>query len=282
MSRMAHLACAADNKFAGISHKDSGTTVAYAPSMTRVSAARVTLIAALGSLCFACSEKTDAKPTSGTTDSTETELGAKLTVPVGAYTGCITNFGGVRPLINGGSGGEGTVTLSVASGDAVNATLSFGPWLSGTMAFAPTSSTTAGLGTGPFEIEMFDPTAIVDPGRPAASTGPSNISVPVAAGTLVLAGDTLFISLYAHSDDTQFSVYSTCSIPTSLPSTTIVNSAPQMGNISSGLYTACTTSSGAKLSGASRTIGGDLTLTIAKSNGSLRQLRAKDSHPFAT
>lgn len=31
-----------------------------------------------------------AQPTSGTTDTTETELGAKLTVPVGAYTGCIT------------------------------------------------------------------------------------------------------------------------------------------------------------------------------------------------
>jgi len=222
----------------------------------------------LGILCFACSAKTDAEATSGTTDSTKTELGAKLTVPVGAYTGCMTSLGGVRPHINGGSGGEGTVTLSVAGDDTLNAAVSFGEWLSGTVAFAATSSTTAGLGAGPFEIELFDPTAIVNATAPAAPTGPSNISVSVAAGTLMLAGDTLFISLYARNDDTQFSVYSTCPVPTSLPSTTIVNSAPQMGNIPTGSYTACTTSSGSEMLG-SGTIGGDLTLTIAKSNGSL-------------
>jgi hypothetical protein len=247
----------------------AGTVVAHIPSMSRVSSARVTLIAAMAIVCFACSGKTDAKTSSGTTDSTETDLGAKLTIPVGAYTGCMTNLGGVRPHIEGSSGGEGTVTLSVAGDGTLNAALSFGQWLSGTVAFAATSSTTAGLGTGPFEIEMFDPTAIVDPTAPADSTGPSNISVSVAAGTLVLAGDTLFISVYAHNDDAQFSAYSTCPVPTSLPSTTIVNSAPQMGNIPSGSYTACTTSSGSEIPGDSGTIGGDLTLTIAKSNGSL-------------
>ncbi|HWZ92543.1 MAG TPA: hypothetical protein VNW92_26940 [Polyangiaceae bacterium] len=159
------------------------------------------------------------------------------------------------------------MTLSVAGDGTLNAALSFGQWLSGTVAFAATSSTTAGLGAGPFEIEMFDPTAIVDPTAP--STGPSNISVSAAAGTLVLAGDTLFISVYAHNDDTQFSAYSTCPVPTSLPSTTIVNSAPQMGNIPSGSYTACTSSSGSEMPGGSGIVGGDLTLTIAKSNGSL-------------
>ena len=153
------------------------------------------------------------------------------------------------------------MTLSVAGDGTLSAALSFDQWLSGTLAFAATSSTTAGLGAGPFEIEMFDPTS------PADLSRPSNISVPVAAGTLVLAGDTLFISVYAHNDDTQFSVYSTCPVPTSLPSTTVVNSAPQMGSIPSGSYAACTTSSGSEMQ--SRIVGGDLTLTIAKSNGSL-------------
>jgi hypothetical protein len=242
-------------------------------SMSGVSSARVTLIAVLAIVCFACSGKTDAKTTSGTasgtTDPTETELSAKLTIPVGAYAGCMTNLGGVRPHIEGGSGGEGTVTLSVSVDGTLNAALSFGQWLSGAVAFAAMSSTTAGLGAGPFEIEMFDPTAIVDPTAPADSKRPSNISVSVAAGTLVLAGDTLFISVYAHNDDTKFSVYSTCPVPTSLPSTTIVNNAPEMGNIPSGSYTACTTSSGSEMPGESGAIGGDLTLTIAKSNGSL-------------
>jgi hypothetical protein len=162
-------------------------------------------------VCFACSGKTDAKTTSGTTDSTETELGAKLTIPVGAYAGCMTNLVGVRPHVEGGSGGEGTVTVSVAGDGTLNAALSFGQWLSGTVAFAATSGTTAGLGAGPFEIEMFDPTA------PADSTGPSNISVSVAAGTLVLAGDTLFISVYGRADrQTPSPMLGACSTPYSV------------------------------------------------------------------
>jgi hypothetical protein len=237
--------------------------------MSGLLAARATRIATLGVLCLSCSAKTNAEPTSGTTDSTETELDAKLTVPVGAYTGCVTSLGGIRANTNAGGGGEGEVTLSVAGDDTVQADLSFDEWLSGTVAFAATSRTTAGLGAGPFEIQLLDPTATAYPSAPAASTGPSNVSVPVAAGTLALAGDTLFISLYAHNDDTQFSVYSTCPIPTLLPSTTIVNSAPQMGDVPSGSYPACTTSSGSELPGQSRTIGGNLTLTIAESNGSL-------------
>jgi hypothetical protein len=246
--------------------------------MTGVSVAEVTLIAALGAFCFACSAKTDANPASGTSDSTGTELGAKLTVPVGAYPGCMTTIGGVRPHINAVGGDEGTVTLSMASDDTVNAALSFGQWLSGRVGFTATSRTTAGLAAGPFEIDMLDPTALVDPTRTAGSTDPSNVSVPVEAGTFVLAGDTLFISLYAYNDDTQFSVYSTCPIPTSLPSTTIVNNTPPMENIPSGSYTACTTSSGSAMSG--RTTGGDLTLTIAKSNGILMATQS-DGFPSA-
>jgi hypothetical protein len=238
-------------------------------SHERVSAARVTLIAALAVVCFACTGKTDVKTTSGTTDSTETELGATLTIPVGAYTGCMTNLVGVRPHIEAGGGGEGSLTLSVAGDGTINAALSFSQWLSGTVAFAPTSSTTASLGAGPFEIEMFDPTAVVDPTAPADSMRPTNISVSVAAGTLVLAGDTLFVSVYAHNDDTQFSGYSTCPVPKSLPPTTIVSSAPQTGNIPSGSYAGCSTFSGSEMQGGSGTIGGDLTLTIAKSSGSL-------------
>lgn len=246
----------------------SGTALAQSPSMIGVSSARVTLIAALTTVCFACSGKTDAKTTSGSTDSSDAELGAKLTIPVGAYADCTTRVAGIRPHIEGSSGGEGTVTLSVAGDGTLNATLSFGQWLSGTVAFAATSGTTAGLGGGPFEIDVLDPTAIVEPPAPADS-GPSNISVSVAAGTLVLAGSTLFISVYAHSDDTQFNVYSTCPIPTSLPSATIVNSAPQMGNIPSGSFSACTTSSGLEMPGTSGSVGGDLALTTARTNGSL-------------
>lgn len=233
--------------------------------MSGVSSARVTLIAALALVCFACSGKTGAKMTLGSTDSTE----AKLTLPVGAYAGCTTSLVGVSPHIEGSSGGDGTVTLSVASDGTLSAALSFGQWLSGTVAFAATSATTGALGAGPFEIEMFDPTAIVDPTAPAGSTRPSNISVSVAAGSLVLAGDTLFVSIYAHEGDTQFSGYSICPVPASLPSTTIVNSAPQMGNIPSGSYTACTTSAGSEMQPESSAVGGDLTLTIAKSNRSL-------------
>ena len=72
--------------------------------MSGVSSAQITLIAALTIVCFACSGKT----------STETELGAKLQVPVGAYTGCTTSLVEVRPHIEAVSGGGGTVTLSVA------------------------------------------------------------------------------------------------------------------------------------------------------------------------
>jgi hypothetical protein len=227
--------------------------------MSEISSAQATLIAVLAIVCFACSGKTDAKTPSGTTDSTETKLGAKLTIPVGAYMGCTTNVDSVRPRIQGLGGGQGIVTLSVAGDGTLDAALSFGQWLSGTVAFAATSSTTAGLGPGPFEIET------------------SGISASVAAGTLVLAGATLFVSIYAHNDDTQFSAYSICPVPTSLPSTTIVNSAPQMGNIPSANYTACTTSSGSETFGVSGT-GGDLTLAIARSNGSLTATQS-DGYP---
>jgi hypothetical protein len=231
--------------------------------MTGAALARVTLIAVLAFVCFGCGGGTETKTTSPTTDSTETELGAKLTIPVGDYAGCTTTIVGVRPRSVGTGGGDGTVRLSAADDGSLSADVSFGQWLTGTMAFTATSSTTAGLSASPFEVEVLD-TAIIPPVGAAA---PSGSSVSVAAGTLVLSGDTLFISLYAYHGDTQLSAYSTCPVPTSLPSTTIANSASQMTDIPTGSYTACTASFGSETQ--SRTSGDDLTLSLAASNGKL-------------
>ena len=99
---------------------------------------------------------------------------------------------------------------------------------SGTIAFAPTSGTTAASTGWPFAIATED-----------ANYKGVSVAVPVAA--LAVVGDTLFVSLYGQSDGTQFTGYINCPVPASLPRATIGGLPSMAGSISTGTYGARTT-----------------------------------------
>jgi hypothetical protein len=203
--------------------------------------------------------------------SSEEGVGVALTIPVGSYTGCTAALDTVGPAGEGGSGGSGTVNLSTDGAGGLSGVLalelsglpSSRPWFSGTIGFAPTSSTTAALSGGPFDIET-----LLDNGDIDASAGPgfASTTVPVAASSLALVGNTLFISVYGQSEGTSLSGYCVCPVPASLPRATVVNRAPKTGSIPTGTYRGCTMSFE---NDAWSQSGGDSSLTIAESDGML-------------
>jgi hypothetical protein len=236
-------------------------------------ALRTVAIGALAVACFACSGGSTADTSgtgttlgnsrdasaddgnSGAVTATDAGLRAALTIPIGTYTGCSVVTVSVSGNSEGTSGGDGTVTLSADGSGTLSGVLSFEPFLSGPVAFAPTSSVTAALTNGPFDLETTDP------------QGLNAVTASAAAGALTLAGDTLFISLYANNDETKLSAYVTCPVSTSLSTATVVNPAPTAGSIPTGTYAGCTSSFGAE--SLSRTAGGNFSLAVAESNGML-------------
>jgi hypothetical protein len=249
-----------------------GTVVALLSGMKSVllsaigKALRTASIGGLAVACFACSGKSTAGTTqgnsldaaagagnSGAVTSAEAGLGVALTIPVGTYTGCTAVTVSMSGNSEGTGGGDGAVTLSADGDGTLSGVLSFEPFLSGPVAFAPTSSVTAGLTNGPFTLETTDLQGLN--------------AVTVSAGALALVGDTFFISLYAKNDETKLSAYVTCPVSTSLPTATIVNPAPAAGSIPTGTYAGCTSSFGAE--SLSRTAGGNFSLAVAETNGLL-------------
>jgi hypothetical protein len=194
-----------------------------------------------------------------------------LSVPVGAYTGCVATTvvvaqvdGGLPGLpvvgvrtVNASGGGSGTVNLSTSGDGGVATVLAFEPWVSGTVTFTPTSSTTAASSAGPFDIEAEETwieSQAVD-------------TIPGVASVLALVDDTLLISVYGQATGTSFSAYCRCPVPASLPLATIVNPAPAKGAIPTGTYEACNLSLSptSPTSPGSGSSGGDMSLTITES-----------------
>jgi hypothetical protein len=223
--------------------------------------AKSNLAGTLAVACFACGGQAaltvapdasaDAAPTP--TIDAGTAISAALTVPVGAYAGCSISTVNIDGNTEATGGGDGTVTLAARGDGTISAVLSFDRWMNGTVALSPTSSTTAALMGGPFDVQTLD----------AAYT---NVTVPASAGSLAIVGNTLFISVFGQSDATKLSAYGRCPVPASLPATTIVGST-LAGSIPSGTYSACTSSVGT--SHTTVASGGDFSLTVAESGGTL-------------
>lgn len=86
-------------------------------------------------------------------DASEGGLGIALTIPVGVYTECTATVDSVVHGLNEtGGGGMGTVTLATDGDGGISVALTFQPCVSGTAAFAPTSTTTAGSTAGSLDI----------------------------------------------------------------------------------------------------------------------------------
>jgi hypothetical protein len=159
--------------------------------------------------------------------------------------------------VNASGGGSGTVNLSTSGDGGVAAVLAFEPWVSGTVTFTPTSSTTAASSAAPFDIEAQETwieSQTVD-------------TIPGVASALALVDDTLLISVYGQAEGTSFSAYCRCPVPASLPRATVVNPAPKGGAIPTGTYEACNTAlfPTSPTSPGSGGSGGDLALTITES-----------------
>ena len=230
-------------------------TLHQVSTLTR-KATRAALTGALVVACFACGGKTSSDGTLGVSfdaSADASELGAALTIPVGAYTDCKAITSEISGNIEAVGGGKGTVTLAADGDGRVSAVLAFERWMSGTVVLAPTSSVTAALTAGPFVIETMDSTFV------------RALTIPLAAGSLALVGDTLFVSVYGHGDDTKFSGFCSCPVSASLPKATIANRAPKAGSIPTGTYEACTTLFG----GSETLVASSLSLTIAESKGIL-------------
>ena len=244
-------------------------------------AVRLVLAGALAAACFACgatapvdpvgaspsrdaSAEASPPPAPGASDG---GLGVALTLPVGQYTGCTAATVNIAGNLEATNGGNGTVTLSMDGEGGVSGALSFDQINAGdpsahvvvargTIGFAPTSSTTAALNAGSFDIQTLDGNNV-------------SASVPVAASSLSLVGDTLFISVYGQSADTKFSGFCSCPVPTSLPRATVVSRTPTTRSIPTGTYAGCTTSY-VQLPGGWSSTGGNLSLTITtESDGTL-------------
>jgi hypothetical protein len=186
----------------------------------------------------------------------EAGVAPTLTIPVGSYPGCTAiavNFASGDVGVTGPW--SGTVTLSTNGDGGATAVLVFQGLATETVAFSPTSSTSAG----------FKP---LD-----ASAGPA-----LAAGSLALVGDMLLISAYGgDGNGTGISSFYSCPLPSSLSRATLAIRTPTTGAIPTGTYGACTMSfQGSEWSPS----GGGFSLTIAESDASLTVMSG-DGFAFA-
>ncbi len=208
----------------------------------------------IAAACFACGARTSLDSnTLGDASGTS----VTLTIPLGAYSGCSSTLVTLGPNFVGTSGGEGSITLAQAS-DSVVAALGFAPFASGNVAFKPTSGISATFATG----QSFDVATVGFPNYENP-----NVTVTATTGSLVLIGDTLFISVHGPSGGAyDVSGYFHCPVPASLEPTSIVTNASPGTPLKPGVYGPCTSNIGAEGVTSS---GGSGMVTISESAGTL-------------
>ncbi|MGZ5966733.1 MAG: hypothetical protein ACXWP4_03620 [Polyangiales bacterium] len=217
---------------------------------------RCTIVAtALAVMSFACGARTPLEAPGASADASPGSREVTLVIPVGLYADCIVNTVNIREKLEAAGGGRGSVTLSADADGHLSASLSFDRWMRGTLAFAPTSDATAASTGGPVTVETVD-TDFATP-----------LELPVAAASLMLVGDRLFLSLYGHRD-TKLSGFVSCPIPAGMERATIKRRADAIGSIPLGTYAGCTTASGGW--DTSITSGGDLSLRLEETSGVVR------------
>ena len=210
------------------------------------------LSALLAAACFACGGRTSLG--SGTLGTDGGASSVTLMIPLGSYPGCTAETVSVAPRFEGVAGGVGTVTL-VQENDTVVATLAFAPFASGKLAFTPTSTSTAAFAAGrSFQVEALDFKG-------------SNTTVTETTGSLVLVGDTLFISTHGQSASADVSGHVHCPVPASLQPTSVATNAPPLAALTPGIFGPCTSSVGATNVGLAG--GGSGSVTVTASAGAL-------------
>lgn len=159
----------------------------------------------------------------------------------------------VAPNFEGVAGGGGTLTL-VQDNDTVVATLAFAPFASGKLAFTPTSTRSAAFAAGrSFEVDTVDFKG-------------SNVAVTETTGSMVLVGDTLFISVHGQSASADVSGHVHCPVPAALQPTSVVTNAPPSAALTSGIFGPCTSSVGATNIGLAGGGSGSVTVTTSAGN----------------
>lgn len=214
--------------------------------------ARSRLLGAIvAAACFACGGRTS--PGSSTLGSDGGASSVTLTIPLGSYSGCTSSMVTVSPHFEGTAGGDGTITL-VQENDTVVATLAFAPFASGKVVFAPTGTTSAAFATGrSYDVETPDFKG-------------SNATVTETTGSLVLVGDTLFVSVHGQSASADVSGYFHCPVPASLQPTSVVTNAPPAVALTQGIFGPCTSSVGATNTTLSTRGSGSVTVTESAGN----------------
>ncbi len=203
--------------------------------------------AIIAAACFACGARTTLDSTALSDGGAQT---VTLTIPLGSYTTCTSSMVTVAPNSVGVSGGDGTITVAEQN-DGVVATLAFAPFATGTLAFTPTTSTSATFASG--EVDTIDDFT-------SAKT-----VVDTTSGSLMLVGDTLFVSVHGPSGGAKVSGYFHCSVPTSLPKANITATAPSSAPLAPGVYGPCTSS----VDGTNTSLesGGSGSVTVVESAG---------------
>ncbi|HEX7601889.1 MAG TPA: hypothetical protein VF316_09800, partial [Polyangiaceae bacterium] len=210
------------------------------------------LSAIVAAACFACGGRTS--PGSSTLGSDGGTSSVTLTIPLGSYSGCTSSMVTVSPHFEGTAGGYGTITL-VQENDSVVASLAFAPFVSGKIAFTPTSTASAAFATGrSYDVETVDFKG-------------SNATVSETTGSLVLVGDTLFIAVHGQTVSADVSGHFHCPVPATLQPTSVVTNAPPSAALTPGVFGPCTSSVGATNSTLST--GGSGSVMVTSSAGNL-------------
>ncbi len=184
-------------------------------------------------------------------------IAVTLSIPLGTYTDCRSSTVTTRPNLVGGTGGEGSITLT-REGDGVVAALTFPRYASGSVTFVPTAATSAAFRENQsFDVQTTNP-------------GFSVVTITATTGALSLVGQTLFLSTHGSVGEDDVSTFFHCRVPAGVPPTSIATSAPPPGRLGPGVYRSCVAASsteGPIRAGAAGAIGA---ITVTESGGALR------------
>ncbi len=211
--------------------------------------------------CLACGARTplSSDPLVGSdagASSDASQVGATLSIPLGTYTDCRSSTVTTRPNLVGGTGGEGSITLT-REGDAVVAALAFPRYASGRTMLVPTSATSAAFrAPQTFDIQTTNP-------------GFRVVTLTATTGALSLVGQTLFLSTHGSVSEDDVSTFFHCRVPAGAPPTSIVTNAPPPGRPGPGVYRSCVAASsteGPIRAGAAGALGA---ITVTERDGTL-------------
>jgi hypothetical protein len=211
--------------------------------------------------CLACGARTplSSESPSGADAGASADASAAvtLTIPLGTYVDCTSATVTTRPHFVGGTGRDGTITLT-QEGDSVVAALDFPRYASGRVAFAPTTGRSAALrASQAFEVQT-------------ANASFSVVTVTATTGALSLVGSTLFLSTRGRAGTDDVSTFFHCRAPVGVTPTSVVTRASPPGRVTAGVYGSCIAASSTEGPAHAGVSGGRGSLTVTEVGGTLR------------